>query len=61
MPCPCQEVRALAEEEQNKGAEKQCFLCSATSHKAPLLACEHQGQAKWVCVRCLPVLIHGVH
>ena len=51
----------MPESTEKKVGPRQCFLCAATSQKAPLLACEHQGQAKWVCVRCLPALIHGTH
>lgn len=45
-------------------AEKEthkCLSCQATSDKTVLLACEQNGQDKWVCVGCLPMLIHGAH
>ena len=37
----------------------ECFNCSNTSHVAPLIKCEVKGDEKWVCSRCLPMLIHG--
>ncbi|MFQ5800697.1 MAG: hypothetical protein ACE5HH_03120 [Candidatus Hydrothermarchaeales archaeon] len=40
-------------------AEHACFNCSNTSKDAPLLRCEIDEEEKWVCVRCLPMLIHG--
>ena len=40
--------------------KKACFVCEATSDDRVLLTCEQQGDEKWVCVRCLPALIHGV-
>lgn len=39
--------------------EGQCFVCKTGSDEAVLLACEDKGEEKWVCVRCLPPLIHG--
>lgn len=37
-----------------------CFMCGATSEDRVLLSCETQGESKYVCVRCLPPLIHGM-
>jgi len=39
----------------------QCFVCNATDTERVLLSCLHEGNQKYVCVRCLPVLIHGGH
>jgi len=36
-----------------------CFRCGATEDEAVLFPCRHQGRSRWVCVRCLPPLIHG--
>jgi len=36
-----------------------CFRCGATEETAVLFPCRHRGQSQWVCVRCLPPLIHG--
>ena len=39
--------------------EETCFRCGATEEQAVLFPCRHQGRSQWVCVRCLPPLIHG--
>ena len=39
--------------------EPACFLCRAVDTVAPLLPVRRAGRSEWVCVRCLPVLIHG--
>lgn len=39
----------------------QCFVCNAQDSERVLLSCLHEGVQKYVCVRCLPVLIHGGH
>jgi Na+-translocating ferredoxin:NAD+ oxidoreductase RNF subunit RnfB len=36
-----------------------CFRCGASEEEAVLFPCRTKGQSKWVCVRCLPPLIHG--
>lgn len=41
--------------------ENKCMNCGATSKEKVLLPCEDKGEKKYVCVRCLPVLIHGQH
>jgi hypothetical protein len=37
----------------------QCIQCERTSEERVLLQAEKKGKTVWVCVRCLPVLIHG--
>ena len=39
---------------------KECFVCQSSGEDRVLLACEQNGESKWVCVRCLPPLIHGM-
>ncbi len=39
----------------------QCMQCGASSEDRVLLVCEEKGQDTYVCVRCLPILIHGAH
>jgi len=39
----------------------KCFVCGATEKERVYLSCVHEGEEKQVCVRCLPVLIHGAH
>jgi hypothetical protein len=38
-----------------------CFNCGTSETSMTFLPCVHDGQAKHVCVRCLPQLIHGKH
>ncbi len=64
------EVREVAEfneeavKEVTKTREKNyisqsCFNCGNTEEQAVLFPCRKDGQSVWVCVRCLPHLIHG--
>ena len=39
--------------------EPVCHLCGARSDQRVLLPCIKRGAHTWVCVRCLPPLIHG--
>ncbi len=41
--------------------EPKCFVCSTDKKDATYLKCIHEGKEKYVCVRCLPILIHGAH
>ena len=41
--------------------ETKCFVCDTTDNERIYLQCVHEGEEKLVCVRCLPMLIHGVH
>ena len=38
-----------------------CFVCGAGDDERVCLKCVSEGQEKFVCVRCLPILIHGGH
>jgi hypothetical protein len=38
---------------------EKCFMCGAKESEAVLLSARKDGKTFWVCVRCLPVLIHG--
>lgn len=40
-------------------ATMKCYLCGASEHDRPLLAVKTKGESDWVCVRCIPRLIHG--
>jgi len=54
---------ALAEKEQEKRGRQiineTCSICSNTEDDAPLIPIRTKGESKWICVRCLPTLIHG--
>jgi hypothetical protein len=39
----------------------KCFVCGTEEKERVYLRCIHEGEEKTVCVRCLPVLIHGQH
>ncbi|MBI4321830.1 MAG: hypothetical protein HY675_25330 [Chloroflexi bacterium] len=39
--------------------EHQCMRCGATSDQRVLLSGELKGDIVWICVTCLPYLIHG--
>ena len=56
--------KKVPEEEKKEQKEQEkhhCLSCNETSETTVLLEAEGQGQKVWVCVRCLPVLIHGAH
>lgn len=38
-----------------------CLNCGNTSKDLVYLKCVYNGEEKYVCVRCLPMLIHGQH
>lgn len=37
----------------------ECFNCGKPEKDTVLLPCRKNGESLWVCVRCLPPLIHG--
>jgi len=37
----------------------KCSLCGISENDRPLLPLKSKGESEWVCVRCLPGLIHG--
>lgn len=39
--------------------EPECFRCGGDDTAAALLPVRRHGRSEWVCVRCLPSLIHG--
>lgn len=39
--------------------EPACFLCGRQDVDVPLLPVRRRGCSEWVCVHCLPRLIHG--
>lgn len=42
-------------------ADIKCFICGTTDMGRVYIPCIHSGEEKLVCIRCLPVLIHGAH
>ncbi|MFA6001096.1 MAG: hypothetical protein WC828_03170 [Thermoleophilia bacterium] len=45
----------------NEQTTPKCMQCGKTSDQAVLLSCVKEGKDDWVCVHCLPILIHGAH
>jgi ferredoxin len=53
---------AVEEHMENRTAEVEtleCFNCGTAETNTVLLPCRKEGKSLWVCVRCLPPLIHG--
>ena len=54
--------KAAEAEQQRRGKQlvgEGCFRCGATEEDTVLIPCRHGGKSQWVCVHCLPPLIHG--
>ncbi|MFC2014849.1 hypothetical protein ACFLUP_02525 [Chloroflexota bacterium] len=49
----------MTETKQPSNGEKKCTLCGITSDEKVLISAEDKGKQVWVCVGCLPILIHG--
>ncbi len=45
----------------NEGKTPVCLQCGATSSENVLIKCIRDEEDTWVCVSCLPILIHGGH
>jgi len=59
---PAFDPEAAHAEQQERGPQiinETCFRCGASERDAVLFPCRHGGKSQWVCVRCLPPLIHG--
>ncbi len=53
-----------AVEKRMKGRLKEliaqkCFRCGNPENEAILFPCRKNGDSLWVCIKCLPPLIHG--
>jgi len=49
----------MTETAKPSNEEKKCIVCGITSEEKALLCGEDKGKQMWVCVGCLPILIHG--
>ena len=38
---------------------QKCFHCGKSEKEAILFPCRKNGESIWVCIKCLPLLIHG--
>ena len=52
-------VEKEAEKRRKTYISQSCFNCGNTEEQAVLFPCRKEGHSLWVCVRCLPYLIHG--
>ncbi len=52
-------VKKKSKKRKKTYINQSCFNCSNTEEQAVLFPCRKDGQSLWVCVRCLPYLIHG--
>ncbi len=52
-------AEAAMEERGTVYIAQHCSRCDTGEEEVPLIPFRWQGQSQWVCVRCLPVLIHG--
>jgi DNA-directed RNA polymerase subunit RPC12/RpoP len=41
--------------------EHKCLNCGIASEEVLLLPCVFRGESLYICVKCLPELIHGSH
>ncbi|MFC1991313.1 hypothetical protein ACFLVC_01055 [Chloroflexota bacterium] len=48
----------MTETTQPSNEEKKCTVCGITSEGKVLLCAEDKGKQVWVCVGCLPTLVH---
>lgn len=63
---PFDEEEAMKHLQQRKNQQQEnvqeklvCFNCNTGEEARHLLPVRFKGEDKWVCVRCLPPLIHG--
>lgn len=46
---------------EDQGKAPECMVCHSDSQVRPLIPLVNKGEQEWVCVGCLPMLIHGAH
>jgi len=54
--------KAVHEHREKRGTgyvRQKCFRCRTDEDSVPVLLCRTEGRSVWVCVKCLPALIHG--
>jgi Fe-S-cluster-containing hydrogenase component 2 len=54
--------KAVEEKQKERAREfilQKCFRCGNSEKEAILFPCRKNGDSLWVCVKCLPPLIHG--
>lgn len=43
----------------NESTQHVCSVCGVTSDERVLINGENKNEQTWICVRCLPSIIHG--
>jgi len=54
--------KAVEEKQKERAREfilQTCFRCDNSEKEAILFPCRKDGDSLWVCIKCLPPLIHG--
>jgi hypothetical protein len=58
-------LAAVEEHQSNRKTQAtqilSCFRCGNPETETVLIPCRNEGESLWVCVKCLPPLIHGAH
>ncbi|RJP17247.1 MAG: ferredoxin [Candidatus Abyssobacteria bacterium SURF_5] len=49
----------LSQQSSKETPVLECFRCGNPETETVLIPCRSAGESLWVCVRCLPPLIHG--
>ena len=52
-------VEERKKESTQKYIFQKCFRCNNSEKDAILFPCRKDGESIWVCIKCLPPLIHG--
>ena len=52
-------VKERKKESTQKYIFQKCFRCNTSEKEAILFPCRKNGESIWVCIKCLPPLIHG--
>ncbi|MDO8691144.1 MAG: hypothetical protein Q7R39_14220 [Dehalococcoidia bacterium] len=45
----------------NDKSGAECMMCHCDSQERALISVLFKSEDEWVCVGCLPMLIHGAH
>lgn len=56
---PFNEEAVIAHKERINKNKVSCAFCSSTDSERPIIEYVYKGEKRYVCVRCLPMLIHG--
>lgn len=51
--------KLILKEGVNMEEKEKCFMCGMSEEETVLIYARKGGSFFWVCVKCLPILIHG--